>query len=147
MATYNTSVNIGKVGNSTSTNDVEINVDPDLKEISVIPNNFEEKDEKKKEKPKVLKKDIFYVNNDWSCIYLNMANPEDWDIIDSWTGRLRRIIDGRGIFRCEDLDIIMWNSKSFVKNCISGSTYVRDGNLELFQKSIKEIETKVASYR
>ena len=136
---------------------IDLESEPELKKVTVVPNPVEDKIKPKirfvlmndPQPPKVLKKDIFYINNDWRCVHMNMVDPKDWDSIDKWVGRLRRIIDGCGIFRCEDIDMIRWNSDLFSNKggWISGSTYVRDGRLQLFQNSILEIEKKVASYR
>jgi len=161
MASYTTYTNIEK--KETSSEDVVINMEQELKDVKVVPTNAKDivaEDVVVAPKvkfilmndpqpPKVLKKDIFYVNNDWSCVHLNMADEKDWDRIDRWVGRLRRIIDTIGVFRCEDLDIIRWNSETFAKlgGFVSGSTYVGDGRLEIFQSSIGEIEDKVRSYR
>jgi hypothetical protein len=62
-------------------------------------------------------------------------------------GRLRKILDDRDEFRCEDLDTITWNSLSFRRavggRFISGSTYVHDGRLELFETALGELEAKL----
>ena len=95
---------------------------------------------------------VFYANDDWRCIHLNMEEQKDWGRIDNWVERLRKIIDRCGIFRSEDVDTIKWNSAKFATEAknhfmISGSTYVSDGRLQLFLDSIAEIEEKVASFR
>ena len=91
---------------------------------------------------------IFYFNDDWGCVQLDMTNENHWTRIDKGVGYLRKIINARGVFRCEDLDTICWNSDIFKKKrCVSGSTYVQDGNLQLFIDSISEIEKKVISFR
>lgn len=99
--------------------------------------------------PNPLKKEeeIFYVNNDISCVEYNMKNPENWNYIDHWVSRLRKIINNRSTFRSEDIDIIRWNSDLFPKKPISGSTYVLDGNLQVFLDSVTDIENKVLSFR
>ena len=162
MASYMTHPNIEE--KETSPENVAINMDQEFKDIKVVPSkavtpvtpvtpadtpNVKFILMNGVKSPRVLKKDIFYVNNDWSCVRLNMANEKDWCQIDMWVDRLRRIVDSRGVFRCEDLDMIRWNSETFAKlgGFVSGSTYVGDGRLGVFHDSIAEIEGKVRSYR
>ena len=99
--------------------------------------------------PKEFKKSVFYVNTGFSCLELDMTDKRYWSYIDKKIERLRNIIERRSDFRYEDIDIIRWNSPIFAKHIgfVSGSTYISDGNLQLFLDGIQEIENIVASYR
>jgi len=91
---------------------------------------------------------IFFVSENYSVYALDLRNIDCAKKAGRWGHRFRSIIDKKGIFRCEDLDMFSLNSKSFksLPAFVSGSTYVKDGNLKIFQDSVSEIEEQVKYY-
>ena len=96
--------------------------------------------------PSVIEDGYFYVNNDYSTEKLNLQNPGALSRAIIWSKRFRNIIDKRGIFRCEDLDMMRWNTTIFKNKYVSGSTYVSDGNLNLFEEAISELENNLFNF-
>ena len=86
----------------------------------------------------------FHINSyPKNILYFN--NGDDLDNIRCIVKRLREILRNNKKFRCEDLDIISWNTSNF--RYVSGSTYIKDGkNYKMFHDAITELETKVIEY-
>ena len=96
--------------------------------------------------PSMVEDGYFYVNNDYSTEKLDLQNPVELSRAIIWSKRFRSIIDKRGIFRCEDLDMLRWNTTILKNRYVSGSTYVSDGNLNLFEKAIGELENNLFNF-
>lgn len=132
-----------------SATDVSIDIEPDHIEVKVEEPLRVKFIYNGPRPPAKMEKSIFHVNNDFCRVDLNMKNKDNWKTIDSWVSRLRSILDRRGVFRCEDIDMFRWNSETFASypKFVSGSTYVSDGNLQMFLDGLQEIENTVSSFR
>ena len=132
-----------------SATDVSIDIEPDNIEVKVEEPLRVKFIYNGPRPPAKMEKSIFHDNNDFCRVDLNMKNKDNWKTIDSWVSRLRRILDRIGVFRCEDIDMLRWNSETFASysKFVSGSTYVSDGNLQMFLDGLQEIENTVSSFR
>jgi len=75
---------------------------------------------------------------------LDFNKSEDFYNIQTIVKRLRLILCKNGVFRYEDLNLLSWNVRNFCY--VSGSSYIKDGNYDIFNAAITELEKRVLEY-
>jgi len=99
-----------------------------------------------------VKSTILIVNyNELSPTNYTLKDKRTFEYVKAYLQKIREIFDKRGVFKCEHVLTIQYNSPSFQQGAkglafVSGSTYVKDGREEMFEKGILELEKILSDF-
>lgn len=86
----------------------------------------------------------FYVSTEYFERWLDLDTAEGLQEAQRVVQWLENNVNSHHIFTCEQLDMFRVNAPHLFTRRMSGSTYPRDGNMPIFQATVKALKAKVS---